>query len=1218
MKYALLVVWSVAVALAVRAEVPYDELVTGIKIPKGCYVDTGHAVKSNPKVTMACKVLSVASGQDVDLFGTDTAKTGCFILNADQRNFFLRHGTSSSTSVSSAFSLNEAFLIVCDNTVVKNGKVLKTVTPGDLSSNEDTLKFPGKRRPNFALTVASFKLEDGGRTVCDMVACRAGGKLCFYDKTSGNLFDINGSGTPEVDDVSLPSVWTGAAGDGLWSTPGNWLNDAVPTTSSSVVIPANTADTMDAGLEERVLASLEFVQPVGSFTLKGAGLRVNDNVTLKMYGGKTVTIDCPLALTGDSRKLTLGSSTNSVLTFKQPVSAATISASSFTGSSQDKGNTAKIRFAAPMDYSTLELQYNNIVCDAANILSPTGVVHFTGTGWGELHHGVTIDLNGFDQTIHGIKSTESAQYPLYNTSEGWQARARTVKSTGRAATLTIRSANDDSSSCRFADNLSIVFAPTTDAVQSFIKRPNTMNGFIVISNGTFRIAEEATFKNVKYIAVYPGATLQLTEDSFKASTNALSGLVELYVAPGATLDLPTGTGATLPVTSTDGVHYYKTAAAAGVTEWRTTTGDWATAANWSQGVPSKTLAAQISALGEPMSVSVAADAAPATNVTIVSNARQPVELALSAMLPLERGFVDIGCNAKVTVKSGGRLETTAPRALEKLTDTVTARLIVHKDGELIVENGGSVAVSNAYGRVLIGDADGSSAGRLEVQAGGDFSFFSGQTGTVFAVFGDSVLDIKGRLAVYRRYKNSRKPIFTMNGGTINLSGDGILEFPNDVGTYAGNGGQINVNFDSITAVGNSSFGMGANSTWDTDVVFKPKTTGRDTTLRLSDNASFTKGWGHLALNSIPETRTFYDLGGTTHGFYNPGGESCLDLTIGCNGGYTRFDYGGADFTIGTFGFNVGHYSGSGNIAETNLVNVRSAVITSYATTAVNQGSGGLSWPYSRHYGMMLGVHTKNSVEITKEQIGLDSRLNLLDADSGLDVSHGHFLVGVGRAAGHFVQHDGTTQVAMASPYGAQDKNTNLVTVVGAWGGVGELIVSNGTFTTRQRTFVGGVATNDYVTGDSINGKTGSRHLEYHDAEGLVRVAGGTFTANREIFVGKDGSGTFEIGSRGVLTGTELNLMSPTATLKFSLDAANGYRSGASSVKKLVVAEGASLVIDVGDYHGKSRNLLLVSEMEGDFGDNISVVGENANDYSVGVSAGRIFLRSNFGTVILLR
>ena len=1017
--------------------------------------------------------------------------------------------------------------------------------------------------------------------------------------------------------MAADCVWTGNAGDGLWSTPGNWKNDAVPTSADTVTIPANTADTMDTGPEERTLAGLAFTQPVGNFTLKGAGLRVNNNVTLKMDGSRTVTIDCPFRLKGSGRKLTLGSSTNSVLTFRQPVSATTISASSFTGSSEAQGGTGRVRFAAPMDYSTLELKYNNIVCDAANILSPTGVVSFVGTGWGELHHGVTIDLNGYDQTILGITSTESTQYPRYNTSEGWQARARTVKSTGRAATLTIQSAKDDSSSCRFADNLSIVFAPTTAAVQSFIKRPNTMNGFVVISNGTFRIAEEATFKNVKYVAIYPGAKLQVTADSFNAYTNALSGLVELYVAPDATLELPEGTGATLPVTSTDGVHYSRTDDP-GVTKWIGGSGDWSTAADWSHGVPTKSLPAEIVSLGEALRVSVAADAAPATNVSVRSCAIQPAELAVSAKLPLVSGFVDIGRNAKVTVKSGGRIEDVGPMfGIAYSSANSVERLSLHDGGELVVENGGSVVMSNACGKIQVGGGDGKTRGRLEVQAGGDFAFFASQTGSVLEVDDDGVLDVKGRLAVYRRFKNSRKPIFAMNGGTINLSGNGILEFPNDVGAYAGNGGQINASFKAITAVDNSVLAIGSGSTWDTDVVFKPYSSGGECTFRLADNACLSNAWGHLAFNSTAKTRTFYDFGGTTRGF-SPGGEACMDLTIGCNSGYTRFDYGGGNFTIGTFGFNVGHYSGSGNIAETNLVNIRSAVITCSTTTAVNKDSGGLSWPYSRHYGMLLGVHTKNSVEITKAQIGLDSRFNLLDADSGLTVNHGHFLVGVGRAAGHFVQHDGATQVAMSSPWGAQDLNTNQVTVVGAWGGIGELIVSNGTFTTRQRTFVGGVATNDYVTGDSINGKTGSRHLNYHDAEGLVRVAGGTFTANKAIFVGKDGSGTFEIGPRGVLSGTEMNLMSPAATLKFSLDAKNGYRSGESTVNKLVVADGASLEVDVGDYHGRSQKLLLFAAKDGDFGANVSVVGENAKDYEVSVRADRIFLRANIGTVLLVR
>ena len=1034
---------------------------------------------------------------------------------------------------------------------------------------------------------------------------------------SGKLFTCVGlAGLLGLTAVGATCTWTGAAGDGLWATPGNWQNNAVPTSSDTVVIPANTADAMDAGDAVRTLAGLTFTQPVGSFTLKGAGLRVANNVTLKMFGGKSVTIDCPFALTGANRTLTIGSSTNSVLIFKQPVSASTISATTYTGTSDGYAHNAKVRFAAPMDYTTLELKYNNIVCDAANVLSPTGVVSFTGTGWGEIHHGVSVDLNGHDQTVLGIKAQESSQYPRYNTSENWQSRARNVKSTGRAATLTIRSASDYTSSCRFADNLSIVFAPTSaGAVQSFIKRPNTMNGYLAISNGTFRIAEEATFKNVQYLCIYPGATLEVTADSFRAATNALAGLVEMYVAPGATLDLPTGTDATLPVTTTDGVHYYRTIPS-GVTQWRGTTGSWSSAANWSLGVPSPNLAAEIASLGEPVRVSIDADAASATNVALRAHAHQPAELEVAAKLPLDQGFVDVGRNARLVVKSGGRLETTGPM-FDHPSENSVARLQVQDNGELIVEDGGSVAVSNAYGTVRVGTSDGKRA-RLEVQEGGDFSFFPSQTGTVFRVYAGGELDVKGRLAVYRRFKSSRKGVFNMSGGRIDLSGKGMLEFPNDEGPYAGNGGQFTFTFDAITAVDDSALAMGLSSSWDTDVNFAPQVSGAESVLRLADNACFSNAWGHLALKSKANSRTIYDLSGSTRGFYRPDGDFCMDLTIGGNGGYTLFDYAGANVTIGTFGFNLGHYNGSGAVVETNLVNVHSAVVTCNATTSVNPSSGGISYPYSRHYGALIGVHTKNSVDLTKDQRGPVSRLNLCDEDAGFVVRYGHFLVGVGRAEGRFVQLDGKTEIAKPVNWGSHDRNTNQVTVVGAWGGVGELVVSNGTYTTWHRTFVGGVATNDYLWGHNMNGAA-SLHLGYHDAEGLVRIAGGTFTANKDVFVGKDGSGTVEIGSCGALVGETLHLLGPTATLAFSLDGTNGFREGESSVKKLVVAAGASLTVDLGDYHGRSKTLLAFETKEGNFlPENVALTGTYSRDYVVDVKNDRIRLRSNTGTLLLFR
>ena len=186
--------FALAVALAVfapglLAEVPYDELVAGIQIPQGSYVDTGYVVKSAPKVTMTCKVLSLGSGRDVDLFGTLTTHVGCFILNADQGSFYLRNGTTSGTTVANGFTLNESFEIVCDRTLIKNGSALKTVAAGDFSSNTETLTFPGRRRPYYALTVGTFKLEDGDKLVCDMVACQLG-------RWRGSPYGSSGSAVP--------------------------------------------------------------------------------------------------------------------------------------------------------------------------------------------------------------------------------------------------------------------------------------------------------------------------------------------------------------------------------------------------------------------------------------------------------------------------------------------------------------------------------------------------------------------------------------------------------------------------------------------------------------------------------------------------------------------------------------------------------------------------------------------------------------------------------------------------------------------------------------------------------------------------------------------------------------------------------------------------------------------------------------------------------------
>ncbi|MCA1683651.1 MAG: hypothetical protein LC708_00750, partial [Actinobacteria bacterium] len=76
--------------------------------------------------------------------------------------------------------------------------------------------------------------------------------------------------------------WDGGAGDGLWSSPANWSGDALPGSTTEVVIE-NTADTVRLDVDFSLTGG-------GSLTLRGFGATAP---TLVVDAGRTLTFDNP-------------------------------------------------------------------------------------------------------------------------------------------------------------------------------------------------------------------------------------------------------------------------------------------------------------------------------------------------------------------------------------------------------------------------------------------------------------------------------------------------------------------------------------------------------------------------------------------------------------------------------------------------------------------------------------------------------------------------------------------------------------------------------------------------------------------------------------------------------------------------------------------------------------------------------------------------------------
>lgn len=195
---------AVAAFSSVFAAEPYDELVKGIRIPKGGYVDTEFAPNDAPKATIVCRIHGWEYGHSVDLFGTPTRQLGCFILNAECGNLYARCGTVGSNPTYGVYKTNVVYRYTLDGAELRqNGVKLLTMTHDSCASNTDTVMIPGAGARGYYLDVLSFKLENGGELVRDMVACRKDGVLGFYDKVDQEFHPVEGTGTPEEVDMDI-------------------------------------------------------------------------------------------------------------------------------------------------------------------------------------------------------------------------------------------------------------------------------------------------------------------------------------------------------------------------------------------------------------------------------------------------------------------------------------------------------------------------------------------------------------------------------------------------------------------------------------------------------------------------------------------------------------------------------------------------------------------------------------------------------------------------------------------------------------------------------------------------------------------------------------------------------------------------------------------------------------------------------------------------------
>ena len=208
-----------------------------------------------------------------------------------------------------------------DCTIVLNGGTLSATTVGGAG----TLSVAGGTFANGENATVSATLSGSGT-----LTKTGAGTLAFtgsYAAFTGKIAVAESAGSVTVGDITIAAgeevqfgvyTWTGAAEDGLWKTPGNWLvNNAVPetlpTNDSTVIIPAgddvtitvNGAYTGNMTINRNVKLVAENVSSstflyvgkvggTGTLTLAGA----SSSRWLRLGIGGDYTIDCDLEIKG--------------------------------------------------------------------------------------------------------------------------------------------------------------------------------------------------------------------------------------------------------------------------------------------------------------------------------------------------------------------------------------------------------------------------------------------------------------------------------------------------------------------------------------------------------------------------------------------------------------------------------------------------------------------------------------------------------------------------------------------------------------------------------------------------------------------------------------------------------------------------------------------------------------------------------------------------------
>ena len=619
------------------------------------------------------------------------------------------------------------------------------------------------------------------------------------------------------------------------------------------------------------------------------------------------------------------------------------------------------------------------------------------------------------------------------------------------------------------------------------------------------------------------------------------------------------------------------------------TGSWMDAAGWDYGVPNAYTPASVTGLLASAEIAVT-QTVPAPKGLVLGNASGTtrVRVANGGELPLTGATTSVEKGGELAVEEGGALRYDGSG-----TSFTAADAPIHVNGGRLSLNGGNVNVDNLRGG-LICSASGTATGTLSIARGALNMTLQPNGRHGLSISGGRLEMTGGRVTVSTPHFYDSWTALVSNYGSAELSGDSAIQFYNHQAGMSS--GTLHLRDGASVTVRVVNTGVKGDNSEYARFRIAPYINGR-AVVTVDDDA---------AIDLLGENSMFYI-----------GGESAGSVSI--------LNWNSSRRLNGSFSFAVGFRKGYGelNVTRGQIVGGGFGLRVAQCGGAIPQDAGCVTGVVNVTGGSLLNDNETNNAETMQGLVvGAGTVVNQTLPDLGcfrgtINLAGGAVTnktaytgLGLGPAEGDVVQTGGEFR----------HEATARQMIMGAFGGEGRYVLSNGVALAKSDVFVGGVTTN--LLAHKPYGLYKYCPVTNHCAKGLLRVAGGSFSTAKTLWVSQDGAGVLEIGPAGSVTAANVTLTNTPAARTGGADLAAKVRftCGPQGVGTLTAAgaftigPGATLEVDSTALEARGVfPLISFGSCEGEFA-SVTVTGRGT---VVKTGTGYVLDRLS-GTTILVR